>query len=115
MRALQTFVQDPRCSDEQMPDVLALLLRLLDLGSNPLSDAAALAAGLGAACKGLEVLVVPGGGDAGEGLHALPRLRSVNGQKWKRNPARGRAENGRPAKRQCNPMDIIFGALFPSA
>lgn len=77
-------------------------LRLLDLSGNPLDDSADTIKSVGEVCKQLEVLLLtsPVGVDAGSlmdsewaaALHHLPRLKTLNGSKWKRDKAKASAQ-----------------------
>jgi hypothetical protein len=103
--------------------------RLLELSGNPLSDCAETAECLGRVCMQLEVLSLgappvgldPASASATQAgwaaaLHHLPRLKTLNGQKWKRDkskaPARSRPEDndnggGEARVEQPRPQQLI--------
>jgi hypothetical protein len=82
--------------------------RLLNLSGNPLDDSAQTIESLSRACMQLEVLSLntPVGVDAecllesqwAAALHHLPRLKTVNGRKWKRDKAKAPAQSGTAPK-----------------
>ena len=83
-------------------------LRLLDLSGNPLDDSADAIGSLSQVCMQLEVLSLnaPVGVNAdclaesqwAASLHHLPRLKTVNGKKWKRDKAKAPAQSNSPPK-----------------
>eukprot|EP01043_Picozoa_sp_COSAG02_P033879 COSAG02_NODE_2336_length_9114_cov_4.097615_7_plen_276_part_00 len=85
-----------------------LRLRLLDLSGNPLDDSDQTIESLSRACMQLEILSLnaPAGVEAesilesqwAAALHHLPRLKTLNGKKWKRDKAKA------PAPRSTAPV-----------
>ena len=83
-------------------------LRLLDLSGNPLNDSAETIESISQVCMQLEVLSLktPVGLDTdclmdtqwAAALHHLPRLKTLNGKKWKRDKAKAPVRSGSTCK-----------------